>query len=103
MEGLALLYVQGLGQQPEIGGPQGDPHQGEKPEDAVPSRVDKKPPADDGGDRRSHSKIDGDLAHYLLGLGRRKHIADHRARDHNARSGGQALQRAEENQLPDRL
>ena len=103
MKGLALLHVQGLWQQPEVGGPQGNAHQGKEPENAVPTRMDKQPASNDGGNRRSYPKIDGHLAHDLLGLCRGEHVADHGARDHDACPRGQTLQRAEKDQLPNRL
>ena len=103
MKGLALLHMEGLWQQPEVGSPQGNAYQGQEPENAVPTRVDKQPATNDGCNRRSHPKVDGHLAHDLLGLCRGKHVADHRTRDHDACPRGQTLQRAEKDQLANRL
>ena len=79
VEGLAVAWVQGFGQQPEIGDPQNGPHQCQEPENTVPAGVHKKPPAYDGCHGRCHPEVDGDLAHHLLGLRWREHVADHSA------------------------
>ena len=57
------------------------------------------PAAHDGSDGGCHAKVDRDLAHDLLRLRGRKHVADDRARHHNACARGQALQCAKHHKL----
>ena len=103
LERLALGGWQGFGQPAEVEQPQQHAHNGQEPENAVPAQVHQQPAAHHGRYGRRHPEIDGDLAHHLLRLGRRKQVADHRPRHHHARPGRHALQRAEKHQLRDVL
>ena len=57
------------------------------------------PSTNNGRHCRRHTKVDGDLAHHLLRLRRGKHVADDRARHHNACAGRQSLQCPKQHQL----
>ena len=102
LEGLTLRRVQRLGQQLVVGEPQEEAHAGEEPEDAVPARVHVQPASDDGRDGRGHAEVDRDLRHHPLRIGRREHVADDGARDHDPCAGRQALQGTKEHELPQR-
>src|SRR3989338_4180875 len=103
IERLAMLGLQCFGQEPEVCDPEHQTHAGQKPEDALPACMYKKPAAHDGSDGWGYAKVDRHLAHHLLRARWGKHVADDRTRHHNACARRQALQCPERYELADAL
>ena len=103
MKVLALRGVQSLRQKAVVCDPQNNAESRQEPKNSMPRAVDQQPTAQERSYCRSGTKEKRDLAHHLLGLRRRIHIAHHRPRNHNACAGGQALHGPKENQLADAL